>query len=275
MIQALDYTDRIPGSILRANGYQHVFRYLGDPSVWPKAMTVDEVADLRNHGISIHLNYEQAADFMLGGYSDGQSFAREARKWATHLGFSTSDLIIYSADFDVGNAQLNQVLEFLRGAADADGGKANVGVYGGSLVVTAAINAGYTGWQAAGWAYGRTESKAIAWQGGYVYVGGVQCDINRMNDYYLQGATTVSGAIPQSIRDKWPAIAGQFTGNYDDSTAILWADAGARYAAQRADDIMDKLKTIQPISGTTLTANDIDAIATAVAKKLSRDLAAG
>jgi len=275
-MQAIDYSARIPGSTVRLAGYLHVFRYLGDPQAWTKAMTQDEVNDLRNHGIFIHLNYEQTADFMLGGYSAGQSFAKEARKWATSLGFGTHEPIVYSADFDASDAQIAILLEFLHGAADADGGKSNVGIYGGYKVVKAAIDQGYIGWQTYAWSYGQIDTRAVAYQHGTIYVGGVQCDVNDMNPYYLQGVHNMTNPIPASIGQKWAEIASQFTGSYDDSTAIIWADAGARYAAARTDDIMNFLETHgAPSAGVSLTAGDIDAIATAVVKKMSRDLAAG
>lgn len=275
-MQAIDYSGKIPGATLRLAGYLHVFRYLGDPSAWSKAMTQDEVNDLRKNNITIHLNYEQTATFMLGGYAAGQSFAKEARKWATSLGFSSNVPILYSADFDVSDAQVSDLLEFLRGAADADGGKGNVGIYGGYKIVKAAIDQGYIGWQTYAWSNGQVETRAIAYQHGTIYVGGVECDINDMNPYYLQGVSNMSNPIPASIGQKWAEIATQFTGSYDDSTAIIWADAGARYAAQRSDDIMNYLETHgAPSAGTTLSAADIDAIATAVAKKFGKDLAAG
>lgn len=276
-MQGIDYSARISGAIVKAAGYQHVFRYLGDPSQWEKAITLSEANDLRANDITVHLNYEQTANFMLGGYAAGRSFAQEARKWAMITGFGPSQPIIYSADFQANVGQEATCLQFLQGAADVDGGRQNVGVYGQYQLIKEAIDKGYIGWQtnATAWSDGLVESRAIAWQSGQIYVGGVKCDINHMNDNYIQGSNNVSGPIPQSIRDKWPAIAGQFTGSYDDSTAILWADAGARYAAQRADDIMNKLNTLPQVSGVNLSAADIDAIASAVAKKLSRDLAAG
>jgi hypothetical protein len=276
-MQGIDYSTRLPGSAVKAAGYTHVFRYLGDPSVWEKAMTQAEAVDLQSNGITVHLNYEQTADFMLGGYAAGQAFAKEARKWATWLGFSTNDTIYYSADFDVSDAQVSDVLVFLQGAADADGGKSNIGVYGGFKIIRAAINAGYSGWQTRAWSSGEYDTRAIALQFGTVTINGVDCDLNAMNPNNIPtGGSTVSGAIPQSIRDKWPAIANQFTGNYDDSTAILWADAGARYAAWQADNIMNKLNGMQAPGGpVNLTEADLDAIATRVVQKLSRDLAAG
>lgn len=271
-MKAIDYSARLPGSAVRAAGFTEVFRYLGDPNNWPKAMTTTEVADLWRNGIRIHLNYEQTADFMLSGFAGGQTFSHEARKWANYLGFSVNEPIIYSADFDANDTQVNIILDFLRGAADSDGGINNVEVYGGFKVVNAALNLGYAAWQTEAWSYGKIDSRAMAYQSGTVTINGVQCDLNTMMNN--QGGTNMSGTIPQSIRDKWPSIAGQFTGTYDDSTAIIWADAGARYAAQRADDIMTKLNTIAPTQGMALTAADIDAIANAVARKLGAKLGA-
>lgn len=272
---ALDYSERIPASAIVQAGYKHVIRYLGNPDNWPKAMTEYEVMDLRNHQLIVHLNYEQTADFMLAGYNGGIHFATEARRWATSLGFSVLDTIYYSADFDANPTQLIAILDFLDGAAYQEKGKGFVGCYGGIKTIGAAINHGYGGWQAGAWSYGQRDSRAFAWQDqGTVTIAGVQCDVNELNSNYQQGTTTMSNTIPQSIRDKWPAIAGQFTGTYDDSIAIIWADAGARYAAQRADDIMNKLNELEPPQGVSLTANDIDAIATAVAKKLGSKLSA-
>jgi hypothetical protein len=276
-MQGIDYTNRIPATAIKAAGYHDVFRYLGDPNVWPKAMTQAEATDLRSNGITVHLNYEQAADFMLGGYSAGKSFAGEARKWATWLGFPTDATIYYSADFDVSDAQVNEVMAFLQGAENVEGSKSKVGIYGGYKIVSTAINQGYGGWQASAWSGGQYDTRALALQFGTVTVNGVQCDLNAMNPNYNVGGNTMSGTIPQSIRDKWPAIANQFTGTYDDSTAILWADAGARYAAWQTDNIMNKLNGITgaPAGPVNLTAADIEAIASAVAKKLAQDLSAG
>lgn len=275
MTKGLDYTGRIPGAVLQQQGYSHVFRYLGDPSVWPKAMTLSEVTDLRANGVYIHLNYEQTADFMLGGYSAGQRFAPEARKWATALGFHHNDPIYYSADFDVSDGQVSTVLDFLLGAASADGGKTNVGVYGGYKIVSTAINQGYIAWQASAWSYGKFDNRAIALQNGTVTINGVDCDVNLMNPLFQEVTTSMSNPIPVSIGQKWAEIASQFTGTYDDSTAIIWADAGARYAAARTDDIMNKLDTMQPVAGTTLSAADIQAIAKAVVLELSKATSQG
>jgi hypothetical protein len=280
--KGLDYTGRIPGIVLRNQGYLHVFRYLGDPLAWPKALTRDEVNDLKSNGIAVYLNYEQTANFMLGGYSAGQIFGREARRWATSLGFSSDTPIIYSADFDVQDNEVSLVLDFLRGVANEDGGISVVGVYGGYKIVKAAIDLGYIGWQTGAWSYGQVDPRAIAWQGGLIYVNGVECDLNTMNSTYLQGSNTMT--IPSSISSKWPNLAGDFPANapFDASTALIWADAGARYTAYQADAIRadiaalsNRLDNLGATGSPNLTQADIEAIATAVVKKFAGDLAAG
>lgn len=277
---ALDYTSPIPGLILKQRNVTDVFRYLGNPNVWPKAMNIGEPEDLAANGIRLHLNYEQAADFMMSGYNGGQRFAREARYWATWLGRRTNELIIYSADFSEANNNIQTILDFLNGAASVDGGKSNVGCYGSYAVISAAIDNGFLGWQTEAWSYGAFDHRAIAWQmGGQVVINGVTCDLNVMNSNYNTGGGKMSNPIPQSIRDKWPAIADQFQGSYDDSVAIIWTDAAARYAAFMADQIMEKLNQLSipvpTVANVELTSDQIDAIATAVAKKFGTDLSAG
>lgn len=274
-MRALDYSERIAGNAIVQAGYGHVIRYLGNPDVWPKAMNESEVNDLRNHQVMIHLNYEQTADFMLSGYNGGISFAREARRWATSLGFSPLQCIYYSADFDANADQISTIIDFLDGAKSFEKDINLVGCYGGIRTIGQAMNYGFSGWQAGAWSYGHRDPRAFAWQDqGTVTIAGVQCDVNELNPNHQEENTNMSGTIPQSIRDKWPTIAGEFTGNYDDSTAIIWADAGARYAARRTDDIMAKLNSMPTVQGGTLSAGDIDAIANAVAKKIGIKLEA-
>jgi len=276
-VRGLDYSGKIPGNILREAGIQDVFRYLGDPAAWAKAMTLDEVNDLVRNGIRIHLNYEQTADFMLGGYSAGINYAHEARKWANALGFFKNETIYYSADFDAQPNQIPTLMDFLRGAVYAEGSQSAVGIYGGINVVKPAIDAGYRAWQAGAWSNGKRDSRAIAWQDlGTMFLVGVDCDVNEMNTG--QGVTPVtdpSSVIPQSVRDAFPDVAAQFNGTYDIGTAALWADAGARAAALRTNQILQKLDSIPQVSGVNLSQGDINAIAVAVVKELGKAASAG
>jgi hypothetical protein len=271
----LDYTGKIPGAILKQQNYNDVFRYLGDPNVWEKAMSLNEVTDLRNAGIRIHLNYEQTADFMLGGYSAGMTFAREARKWANLLGFSPDETIYYSADFEVTDSQIPTILDFLRGACDYEDKQLHrVGVYGEYKVLKAAIDIGYSGWQtnATSWSDGLREPRAIAWQGAQVYVNGVDCDLNEMNPNYTQGTSTMA-TIPDSIAKKWPNLSGDFPANatFDQNTALIWADAGARYAAYKSDEILNAINDLK--SHITTGGIDVNALATAIVTAIGHKLA--
>lgn len=69
---------------------------------------------------------------------------------------------------------------------------------------------------------------------------------------------TMSTPIPAKIRDKWPTIAGEFSGTYDDSTAIIWADAAARYTAQQIDNTNAYLS--QLTSAVANVANRLDTL---------------
>lgn len=79
------------------------------------------------------------------------------------------------------------------------------------------------------------------------------------------GGSTVP-AIPPSIGQMWPEIAGQFTGNYDDSTAIIWADGGARAAALYAKQARD---AINALAARQAPPVDVNALATALAPHLT------
>lgn len=86
----------------------------------------------------------------------------------------------------------------------------------------------------------------------------------------LLGAPTAGGtvpAIPSSIGSKWPDIAGEFTGTYDDSSAIIWADAGARAAALYARQARDTVNALaaRPAPGVSI---DIEQLAAAIAARI-------
>ena len=279
---ALDYDTHIPGSVLKAAGYTEVFRYLTDldhPQDWPKGLTLAEVEDLKAHGIKIHLNRETTAKFMLGGYDLGYQEAKNCRAWATRLGFSANEPIIYSADFQVFAADQILIDGFNRGAAYFDG-KRNVWNYGQYSVVKRCMDLGYGGgWQITNsWSWDsqkrlQKDSRAYAYQliGG-VSVGGVICDRNEINPNYQNASANTMSLIPDTIAKKWPGLATEFPPNapYDDSNATIWADAGARWAAKQADvavantdEILNILKLWtpqqpQPVPTVTAVLSDAD-----------------
>jgi GH25 family lysozyme M1 (1,4-beta-N-acetylmuramidase) len=81
------------------------------------------------------------------------------------------------------------------------------------------------------------------------------------------GGSTV-GTIPPSIGQKWPEIAAQFVGDYDDSTAIIWADGGARAAALYAQQARDAVNALAARIGQPPTV-DVNALADAIAPHLT------
>jgi hypothetical protein len=276
-----DYTSRIPPADLKAAGISVVSRYLSVPG-YPKNLTLPEANELLDAGIAIVLNYETTATFMLEGFAGGVEAAKSARAQARALFAPATTRIFYSADFDVTPEQVPTVLDFLSGAVSADG-KGEVGDYGGLRIVEAAGAAGYPEWQTVAWSGGQWSRYAVMKQTGEQRtIGGVDVDINEIVDFNALGAwtrgTNVSGQIPASIGQKWPDIASQFTGTYDDSTAIIWADAGARAAAlyaQQARDAVNALSARMDPNAiaeavvahiTTGGSVDIPAIAAAVAK---------
>ncbi len=264
-----DYTDRIAPAALKAAGAAVVSRYLSQPG-WPKNLTSAEAAELRAAGIPILLNYETDATFMLGGYAAGVTCARSARQQATALGAPGNARIYYSADFDASPSQTSIVVAFLNGAASVDGAS-NVGVYGGLRVVQAAASVGYATWQTTAWSNGQWDSRALMRQTGVQQsVGGVGVDVNQIMNLGALGAwgatttpTPTTGgtvpAIPPSIGQKWPEIASQFVGTYDDSSAIIWADGGARAAALYAQQARDAINALAAkVSGASV---DVGALA--------------
>lgn len=273
-----DYTERIAPAALKAAGCAVVSRYLSQPG-WPKNLTAPEAQELRAAGIPILLNYETDATFMLGGYAAGVTCARSARQQATALGAPNSTRIYYSADFDASPSQTSIVIAFLNGAASVDGAS-NVGVYGGLGVVQSAASVGYATWQTIAWSNGQWDSRALMRQTGTEQnVGGVQVDVNQvmnLGGLAAWGATTTPTpntggtvpAIPPSIGQKWPEIAGQFVGSYDDSNAIIWADAGARAAALYAQQARDAVNALAARIGAP-PAIDVNALAAALAPHLS------
>lgn len=78
------------------------------------------------------------------------------------------------------------------------------------------------------------------------------------------------GNIPATIAAKWPDIAGEFPPNapFDDSTAIIWSDAGARAAAFYARQTRDAILALTA-KYTAPPPVNVDALAAALAPKLA------
>lgn len=267
-----DYTERIPPTALKAAGCQVVFRYVTQPG-WPKSLTLAEANELLDAGIAIVLNYETTADMMLAGYSGGVAAAQYARSYARALMAPATSRIYYSADFDVQPNQVSTVLDFLSGASAADG-KGEVGDYGGLRMVLAAGAAGYPEWQTVAWSGGQWARNAVAQQTGEQRtVGGVVVDVNNILDFNALGAWTrgtpvMSGTIPAGVRTLFPEVADQFNGTFDDSTAIIYGDAGSRASYVVSKEVLAAVNALSARLG-QVPAVDVNALAAALIPHLN------
>jgi len=177
---AYDYSaGAISPAALKAAGVSLVMRYVSTAGN-PKNITKGEYQALTAAGIQVGLVYETSANWMLGGYNTGLADARSARAQATAVGYPTWQRLWYAADWDASSAQIATVLDALHGAADAEGSKSRVAIYGGYNAVQAAAGAGYGGaWQTVAWSGGRWSPAAVLRQTGeQKSCGGVQVDVN-------------------------------------------------------------------------------------------------
>jgi hypothetical protein len=124
-IKGCDYAfDQPSTAALAAAGIGFACRYLStDPA---KNLTVAERDSLHAAGISIVLVWETTGTSALSGYNQGLSDAHAARTQATALGFPASLPIYYAVDFNATTGQMSDVLDYLHGAADAEGSKDRV-----------------------------------------------------------------------------------------------------------------------------------------------------
>jgi hypothetical protein len=141
---------------------------------------------------------------------------------------------------------------------------------------------GYPGDSAPGWLpYGGLTPLLYQYTD-HAPVGGKAVDMNAFRGTIAQlaeqlGLTTTPttggipmGSIPPSIAAKWPDIAGELppNGTYDDSTAIIWADGGARAAALYALQARDAIRALDAKYSAPPPV-DVDALAAALAPKLA------
>jgi hypothetical protein len=112
--------------------------------------------------------------------------------------------------------------------------------------------------------------------------GGQHVDFNAFRGTADQLATLINGTptptggtvmpnIPPSIGQKWPEIAADFPANatYDDDSALIWADGGARAAALYAKQARDAI-TALAAKVQAPTQVDVKALASALAPLLAQ-----
>jgi peptidoglycan hydrolase-like protein with peptidoglycan-binding domain len=221
-VAGVDYSfSRPSAAALTAAKIGFVCRYLssdGTPTHSnPKDLSAPEVAMLHGAGISIVLNYETSGTFMQGGYAAGLAIARWAREQATSLGAPAGVPIYYSADFNATSEQISGVLDFMHGAADAEGSKDRVGVYGSFAVVEAAAGAGFKYlWQTYAWSAGQWSAHAVLRQtSNDQKLGGVAVDLDEaVAQDYGQWAPTDAPTPPPGGSSGRPSLSAGSTGSW-------------------------------------------------------------
>lgn len=201
-----DYTERIAPAALKAAGCSAVFRYvMPQTPYWVKALRNPEAAELLAAGFPIVSNFESSANRMLGGASAGHDDAVQlVANWKA-LGAPAGLIGWFSADWDVQASEVPAVLAYLNAAASVLGGKKFVGCYGGLRAVSAAMDAGFGGWQTVAWSGGKWDPRAVARQiGTKQNVGGVDADVNEIANLAALGAwggPTIGDDMPLTQAD--------------------------------------------------------------------------
>lgn len=269
-----DYTARIAPVDLLAAGCAVAFRYI-TRSDWPKSIAKPEADELHAAGIPIVCNFESTADRMLGAAAAGHADAVEARGHMDALGIPQGVTIWFSADWDVQPAEVVLAMDYLYAAAQVLGSKSLVGCYGGWRMVQAAADAGFGIWQTVAWSGGRWDPRAAARQTGEQRnVGGVVVDVNDILIPNALGAWTPGGTsmgtISPAIGQRWPELAGDFpaNGTFDNDTALIWSDAGARAAALYSRESLEleraNASKLDQLLGRVVPVVDAQALAAAV-----------
>ncbi len=185
-VPGIDYAWTKPSiSAVKSAGDVFVAQYASmDQS---KNLTPSRAHDLLSAGISIVLVYEYGAQDMLRGKAGGELDAQNAETLVEACGIDGIP-IYFAADWDAMPSQQGAINSYLDGCA-AIIGRGRVGLYGGYWPLSRARDAGkasyYWGtsaWSGTNWATGFTPD---IMQGGFVTVGGVQCDLDAglSNDY--------------------------------------------------------------------------------------------
>lgn len=176
MVEGVDYAWSRPDiAQLAAAGKRFACRYGGAGSTG-KQLDPAEARALSAAGVAVVANVEGSATGLLGGWSTGAAWARNADAHFRGCGMPAGRPIYLSVDFDVTSGQWPAVRDALRGAASVVGA-ARVGVYGGRRAIEWARRDGVAAWF---W-------QTYAWSGG-VWVPGNHIEQYR-NGVQLAGAT--------------------------------------------------------------------------------------
>lgn len=273
MTKGIDYSYSRPNiAQLKRDGIKFACRYLSyNPA---KNLTRSEANALMAAGISPVSNWEDKAGDMLGGYSRGVAYAKEADKQHRQCGGPPDAPIYFSVDFDANTSQLKTCYDFLRGAASVLGWK-RIGVYGGyrsiEWMAQQSPRPAYY-WQTYAWSGGRWSKHANIrqWKNNVHYAGG-----------YVDHNTAMTADFGQwtASRDHGDLIgleAGD-TGERVKALQYMLRRAGfdgqttGKYDAQTAQRVlrMRKSQGSNATDGNKMTGAAVDQLMAALIKKLT------
>jgi hypothetical protein len=195
--RGIDYSFGRPSTAaIKAAGYSFVCRYVSY-NTSGKNINKSEADSLRAAGISIVINWENAATDALKGHDTGVTHAREAQRQAVAVGMPATRPIYFSVDFDATEAQQSAINAYMDGVASVLG-RNRTGAYGGYYVIKRLFDAGKItwGWQTYAWSGGQWDARAQLRQvQNGITVGGEDCDRDEAEatDYGQWGGPTTPG----------------------------------------------------------------------------------
>lgn len=198
-LEGIDYAWGRPSIVsLQAGGFHFACRYLSHDTSG-KNLDHAEAVRLTNGNIWIVVVFEQTADRMLAGFSQGSADAVFAAAQAQGCGMPEGRPIYFACDFDATAGQQSAINAYLDGAA-AQIGRERVGIYGGIHPVSRALDAGkiHWAWQTYAWSGGVWDSRAqIQQYHNDIVVDGVGCDRDRaMIETHPDYGQWQIGAVP-------------------------------------------------------------------------------
>jgi hypothetical protein len=145
------------------SGFSFACRYLVPSG--RKRLTREEAEAITAAGLQIVSVYETNADRALGGYEAGLKDGATAVMVAKVVGQPVGSCIYFAVDFEATAAQMQTVIDYIRGASEATPDY-TTGVYGSFAVVKAVHAVGVCSryWQTRAWSYGKRFEYANIYQ---------------------------------------------------------------------------------------------------------------
>src|SRR5947208_10621886 len=179
-------------------GFKFICRYLS----WEgndKNLTLDETRVYRGAGLQVVPVFETGETRALGGFNQGRQDAQAALDQARRREVD-NEVIYFAVDFEPLASQYPIIGSYFDGIAQilpkARGGYGGFGTIKYLLDTKRITHA----WQTKAWSHGLTDSRInILQEIGYVYVSGVQCDVNY--GYNLNGDADMDWDTPMPNGD--------------------------------------------------------------------------